>query len=282
MGGWKDLGTVDSLRRREARLQLHWAAQAASAPNRQLLAHQPDFGEQSLAWDRGLLLQAEAPVSLRLRSGLRFQPVGLVLVDGEDRVCAERPLAGKTLEEGYVWLTAEIEARLGHSLAAPLQRPGEMPGHPVGSGAAFDSSDAAAFVELAAWFANGDRLLREVAVGNPGASEVRCWPHHFDLATLIALDAPGADPETARSIGVGLSPGDGSRPEPYFYVTPWPYPSAEGLPPLPGGGTWNTEGWVGAVLEAQALTAVAGELQEARAREFLQAAVAACRKLLGG
>lgn len=280
MGGWKDLGTVDAPRRQDARLQLHWAAQAASAPNRQLLAHQPDFGEQSLAWHRGRLLQTEAPASLRLRSGLRFQPLGLVLVDGADRVRAELPLSGKTLEEGYAWLTGEIEARLGHALAKPLPRPGEMPEHPVGSGALFDASDAAAFVELAAWFANGDRLLREVEVGNAEASPVRCWPHHFDLATLIALDSPGADPETARSIGVGLSPGDAGRPAPYFYVTPWPYPPATTLPPLPGGGIWNTEGWVGAVLEAQALTAVAGELQEARAREFLRAAVAACRTLL--
>ena len=78
------------------------------------------------------------------------------------------------------------------------------------------------------------------------APTVRCWPHHFDLATLFALEA--GDPETARSVGVGLSPGDGSYAEPYFYCTPWPAP--ENLPEPPGPLHWHTQGFTSLVCPA--------------------------------
>jgi len=65
-------------------------------------------------------------------------------------------------------------------------------------------------------------------------------------------------------------------------VTPWPYPSAENLPDLEGGGIWNTEGWVGAVLDAAAVVGGSGGTGEPaeRAERFLASAVAACRTLL--
>ena len=68
------------------------------------------------------------------------------------------------------------------------------------------------------------RTFQSVAVGPPS---IRCWPHHFDLAVLLVLEQ--GDPETARSIGVGLSPGDESYAQPYFYCTPWPPPQVSML-----------------------------------------------------
>ena len=92
--------------------------------------------------------------------------------------------------------------------------------------------------------------------------------------------AEAADPERARTLGVGMTPGDAARPEPYLYVTPWPYPESPELPPLPEGGCWHTEGWVGAVLEADRFLAPgsAGE-QAARAALFIRSATHACRRL---
>ena len=136
----------------------------------------------------------------------------------------------------------EVEALLGRPLEQPLERPEGLPEHPVATGAPFHLAGSAAPAELERYYAGADRLLRGLRELNPGASPVRCWPHHFDLATLILLD-PDADAETARSIGVGLSPGDAARPEPYFYVLPWPRPTGD-LPALDGG-AWNTGGWAG-------------------------------------
>ena len=110
---------------------------------------------------------------------------------------------------------------------------------------------------------------------------MRCWPHHFDVASLITLDA-GADAEEARTIGVGFSPGDGSYDQPYFYVTPWPYPEADDLPSLAGGAHWHTEGWIGAVLTAERVISVPADGQRRAIGQALEGGVAACRMLLGG
>jgi hypothetical protein len=78
---------------------------------------------------------------------------------------------------------------------------------------------------------------------------------------------------------VGLSPGDAGKPEPYFYVLPWPRPTG-GLPSLDGG-AWNTEEWLGAVLEAADLTTAGSNgAQRERIERFLNSAVQACRELL--
>jgi hypothetical protein len=292
---WETLGTVDPRRVVDARLQLHWAAQAASAPGRQLLEHRPDFSEQCLRWAGGPRALAQELVHgvWPFRSALRPSPPAIVLLDANDRITAEILLDGQTLEEVYGWLEKEIPRRVGRRLLQPLQRPGEgLPEHGVGAGEGeserFSVIDTAAFSEVGRWFGNAHRLLAGVADVHPGASAVRCWPHHFDIATLIALDVeagadtdPAIDPEKARSIGVGLTPGDAVRPYPYFYVTPWPYPKDRELPALEGGGVWNTEGWIGAVLETPALlSAGTGEAQAAQAERFVASAIAACQTLL--
>ena len=112
---------------------------------------------------------------------------------------------------------------------------------------------------------------------------MRLWPHHFDIATLWTLDA-GVDAEEARSVGMGLSPGDGTYAQPYWYVTPWPYPqaTAEELPPLPAG-RWHAEarngGWTGAVLLGEELVVQTDPVSTAQS--FVQEACAAALQSLG-
>ena len=74
---------------------------------------------------------------------------------------------------------------------------------------------------------------------------MRCWPQHFDIAFLVALEE--GPPESARSIGIGVSPGDGYYAQPYLYVSPYPRPDTENLPALPQGGRWHTKDFFGAV-----------------------------------
>jgi len=277
---WEPLGRVPAERLADARRQLHQAAQAASAVGKRLLEHQPDFSEQSFCWSEQARALAQGTVAglQPFRPALRLSPPALLLLDADSRTLRELPLDGRTLEEAFRWLEEEIAGLLGRPLDEPLHRSSDVEAHPVGSGAPFSASDADAFADMAAWFGNAHRLLTTVAGENPGASEVRCWPHHFDIATLISLD-PGGHSETARSIGAGLTPGDTARPAPYLYVTPWPYPSTENLPDLEGGGIWNTEGWVGAVLDSAALLDGTGDPAH-RAERFLASAVAGCRTLL--
>ncbi len=277
MRDWETLGGVDPRQLTAARLQLHWMAQIVAAVGKRLLPHQPDYGEQSFQWSAELRALIQEPVEAErpFRAGLRPSPPALLLAGTDDEILRDLPLEGRTLEEAYGWMSEQVEELLGRPLEPPLERPGELLPHPVSTGAPFASS-VEACAEIGRYFADADRLLRQAREENPGASPVRCWPHHFDIATLIVLDA-GADAETARSIGVGLSPGDDSFSEPYFYVLPWPAPKGD-LSELAGGGWWHTEGWTGAVLEASRFT---GAPDQARQLEdFLRSAVAACRRLL--
>jgi hypothetical protein len=270
MTSWDTLGRVGAERLADARLQLHWAAQAASAIGKQLLGHQPDYGEQSFQWDPSNRALVQGLIADGFRSSLRPSPPALLLL-GTGR---ELPLDGRTVEEAYTWLESEI--------GQPLERPGEMPAHAVGSGSPFSTRDREAFEEVAAWLDAAHQLLSGLAGRNPGASAVRLWPHHFDIATLIALDPEGEpnDSEHGRSIGAGLALGDTFKPEPYIYITPWPYPSKDRELPALDGGSWNTEGWTGAYLEASRLLDGPAKQRAARAQTFVDSAVAACLRLL--
>jgi hypothetical protein len=309
MTGWERLGGVRGARLVAARLQLHWAAQPAAAIGKLLLPHQADFGEQSLGWSEPTrsLAQAAVAAATPFRAALRLAPPALLLLAEDDRLLRELPLDGRTVEEAYDWMGRQSRELLPGPLPGNLERPEglePLPADLEARGGRFDASDAAAFAELARLFSNAHHLLTAWAATCPGASAVRCWPHHFDIATLAPLEAPepsgggcrGGDagevggggeaetggPERARTLGVGMVPGDASRPEPYLYVTPWPHPESRELPPLPAGGCWNTDGWVGAVLEADCFLAPASAAdQAARVNLFIRSAAQACRRLAG-
>ena len=109
---------------------------------------------------------------------------------------------------------------------------------------------------------------------------MRCWPHHFDIATLLAAGGEGGE---ARTIGFGMSPGDGSYGQPYFYVSPWPYPEPQRLRPLTQGGRWHTEGWLGAVLTGEdVVRSESAAAQAERVSWFADEAVTSLREALSG
>ena len=224
----------------DARLQLHWAAQIAAGVGRTLLAPRADDSQTAFAFVDGSLLQEPFD---GLRAGLRLRD--LTLVCGTDRF----PLRGRTLDDGFAFL----ESRFGRTLNRPNA---DLPDHPVAHGAAFDA-DPESCETLGGLYEIADPLLREL-----GGSPVLCWPHHFDIATLLTV-------REGTTIGAGLSPGDASYPDPYWYVTPWPYPPVASLPAL-SRGAWHTAGWVGAVMDAR----------EEQARAFVDEAIARCRELL--
>jgi len=161
---------------------------------------------------------------------------------------ASLPLAGQTLAGALEWLGGALGETGARVPAGGLELPGyELPDHPVASGGAFAGASPAGRAELAAWFANGHAVL-EAAAAREGGSEVRTWPHHFDVGSLITV-ATNPDGSLAASVGLGLSPGDSSYPEPYWYISPWPYPAADALPGL-AAGHWHTEGFAAAILTA--------------------------------
>ncbi|MGH6975180.1 MAG: hypothetical protein ACRED6_11175, partial [Stellaceae bacterium] len=58
--------------------------------------------------------------------------------------------------------------------------------------------------------------------------------------------------------------------EPYFYVSPYPYPVAARLPPLPSLGHWHTRGFTAAI--APAIRVLATRDRQAESVAFLRIA----------
>ena len=261
----------------EARLVAHWAAQIVAAAGATLGRAAADDSHTSLEWIEPARALAGAPLGDgKVRVALRPADLTLLILDEAYGARERLDLRGRTLQDGLDWLSGAV-ARATGAAVVPLVRPAhELPQHAVGAGAPFPDANGAALAQLADGFATADRLLRALAGSVPGASLVRCWPHHFDIATLVALDPPGTPSNVARTIGVGLSPGDSSYPGGYWYVTPWPYPTVSEPPPLAVGGAWHRTGWFGAVLPL----AHPDVGEAARPAAFLDAALAACRALL--
>ncbi len=229
--------------------------------------------------EKGGLVGRQRPYGFS--AGLRIPDMTLMVFDEGGAIAESVSLDGQTVDSAISWLEEVVAARSGGPPERPIRiRDYEMPEHPVAEGAAFVLDDPAAFAELARWFASGNLVLKELTSNDRGWAEVRCWPHHLDLGTIISLESSG-DASSGRSIGVGLSPGDASYPEPYFYVNPYGLAAqpADG-PALESGGRWHTEGWFGAVLTATAVVANPAGLQESAVMSFLHSAVDAARNLL--
>ncbi|HEX2835283.1 MAG TPA: hypothetical protein VHW00_19875 [Thermoanaerobaculia bacterium] len=206
--------------------KLHWAAQTAAGVGRTLLPKQPDDSQESFTWSdaHGGLLQA--PVAGR-RAGIRFRDLTLLVVEGE-AVTQSFAMRGHGIEEGFAFFERIFGATLQRPAAGMPEAPSDY------------DADASELAEAARLYAEANAVL--TTVRDAQWSAVRCWPHHFDIATLLTHP-------NGNTLGVGLAPADGTRNEPYYYVTPWPYPDASQLPKL-AHGEWNTNGWTGAILPA--------------------------------
>lgn len=281
---WKPLGETSPQYLEDARLQLHWAAQLAASFGQTLADPKEDDSHRSMVWwPSWEMLVSSASVSPDgFRLGLLPRDLEIVLLNRNREILARLPLSGHTLDEVYVWVGKALAKATGWWRGAVrLQRPEYlMPDHGIAGGGRFLAGDPLQFGELARWYGNAHAVLVELGESIGPASEVRCWPHHFDIGLLLTL--PSTEAGGVRSIGVGLSPGDTYYGEPYFYVSPHPAPAAPNTPPLDGGGAWHHEDWFGAVLTGTDLLENAEQAgqQVTVAQAFLADAIDACRRML--
>lgn len=237
-----------------ARAIAHQAAQLLTTSARANLPAAPDDSHSNIGWDavmKGFVshpipgTNGNSTVSLTLAPlELKFTPAG--------QSVSRLPLQDISKKQATDWLDAQL-SKAGAKPSASIPLPYELPPDAASIDSFTDTGNEDGLSTLSAWYDLAHRVLSEFAEGQralqPGPSDVRCWPHHFDIATYVSLE-PG-DPETAKGIGVGMSPGDEAYNQPYFYINPWPHLSKQSLPHLPAPGHWHTQGFVGAIATAE-------------------------------
>jgi hypothetical protein len=283
MNAWHMIAKIFPNELVESRLQLHYAIQFIAATGAALAEPLPDYSHTSLAWNPDLEVFVGSAIQAPQPFQVALDPVSLILIllNHQSETIAAFPLPGKTMAAGLNWLQQEV-SQLGvegskiRFLAYP---PDDFPDHALAHGATFEANSELALSELTDYYANTHQLLQNIVATHDDASAIHIWPHHFDMATLIML--PGIINGNPLTVGVGLSPGDSSYHEPYWYVSPYPYPDPASLPALDGYGFWHTQHWVGAVLPASQLPqTVNAEAQQQQVEAFLQAALSASTSLL--
>ncbi len=271
---WSALDPARSKHLVDARLQLHYAAQFATALGISYLRPMADDSHTNLGWDpkhEALRSREVRALSHSVRVAVRPRDLTLiVLLDGA--VGQRIPLHGSTITQVESGLRSALSSAGLDGRRLTLRRHYELPPHPVAGRETFDTTRKEDFAELASWYGNGALVLNELKT-RISSSDVRCWPHHFDIATLATF-GPG------RSSGAGMLPGDAMYPEPYFYVNGYPAPDASrAMGQLEGGGMWNTEDWFGAVLLGSRLTPDS-MAQETQVRAFVDSAFSATSSFL--
>jgi hypothetical protein len=251
-----------------ARLQAHTAAQWLARTARAYLPAKPHDWHTNLGWDGAFGGLVTHPLPDGSRLGLRIADLSLAFLDEHPHALA---LDGRADAEVRGWLGGHLAAR---NLAAGLldaPSPYAMPEHALARGARYSLDELGdAFATLAAWFGNAHGVLGEartsLAARGLKPPPVRCWPHHFDLDSLVGLGR-------GRTMGLGYCPGDDYCDEPYFYTSMWPEPPIPKLPLLPQPGHWHTYKFLAALAPAHKI--VAAHDQGAYVRAFLDASIKA-------
>ena len=277
---WRTIQNVDLKKLKLARLQLHQAAQMLAATGISFVDKQADDSHTNMEWIEELSAfeSSQFGSHQQLRLAINFEQFKIILLD-EDHDFSELSLHGKTEAQIIAWYHNALKSSNFDPSSFTMKRHYEIPETPQASGAIFDLFDPVPFLEHSNHFANANLLLNNIATQTSGSSDVRCWPHHFDLGMLITLEE-NDDPEKMKSVGVGFSPGDDNYDEPYYYVSPWPYPDLNLLrnDDLSGEGKWHTSGFVSAILTVSDFKDANN--QQKYVEDFLSGAIAISKTII--
>lgn len=234
----------------QARALAHRAAQLLTMSARANLQPVPDDSHSNLGWNSETQSLVSHPLEVggaQTHAMLCFNPLRLELTRN-GQLTERIELDGISDSDARSWLDTQL-VRIGLEAASKGVLPYDLPKDVANIMTYNTEGLGEQLASLTAWFNTAHQVLSDLASSlsefRPGASPVRCWPHHFDIATYVGIEQGSA--EAARGIGVGLSPGDESYNQPYFYVNPWPHLDPTKLPPAPAPGHWHVEGFVGVI-----------------------------------
>jgi hypothetical protein len=268
-----------------AKLQLHYAVQFIGAVGFNIGTPQPDESQMAFEWEPDQKLFVGKPIATSNPFRVAINPLSLemlILNSNDLQTTAKFALVGNTKAAGLTWLRSQVADR-----GADVEQVdwinyerGDFPDHAIAHGAAFEPGFESELQQLVNYYELSNTILQKIVQADQYASAVNIWPHHFDLATLISF--PDRGDGESKSIGVGMSPGDDSFEQPYWYITPNPVPVSVTFPELPRRGFWHTKEWIGAVLTTSRLDPDQDLSQQGQQiEEFLTQGLEISRGLLG-
>jgi hypothetical protein len=272
---WQPVRGMDFRKLHDARLQAHYATQWLARAARAYVAPQPDDRHTSLGWDEAHGCLATHPLPDGSRVGLNVAELSLSILGYRSEILS---LDGRADAEVRRWLGERLAARGLDARKLDAPPPYAMPHHVLAHGARYSIEELTdQFATLSTWFANAtgalSRVRQRVIARKLKAPEVRCWPHHFDLDSLVPLGR-------GRTMGLGWCPGDDYCDEPYFYLSMYPEPVIPRLPLLPPQGHWHSYQFLAAMAPAHKIV-VAGD-QGGYVDAFLNFAVDAALDAMKG
>lgn len=256
----------------EAIRPFHHAAQYIAMAGKAYLAHMDDDSHTNMAWDGKKNAYTGRPItgSSIFYLALETNDFTLALADAGKEEWPRLPLHGKTREEVLAWLQSEVEKRGLNPELLKWDLHYEIPHYEYDDGKPYAIPEKEVQNDLAAYRSNANIILGNIGLRFKDSSEVRIWPHHFDSGLFIPY---GKDQEgnVTKGIYAGWNIADEHVPEPYFYITfyPWDHVRPVQLPGLLSKGHWHTNGFYGIFLKSTVLASIpSAKEQFYQLREF--------------
>jgi hypothetical protein len=271
---WHHLVGVDEAGLCRVRVRTHLAAQWLARAALAYIPARPNDSHTNFGWNDafGGFVTHSLPDGARL--GLKVTDLTLTVLEHTGDATVMLPLRGCSDAQVRAWLGRQMAARGLDPRALDEPTTYEVPAPANG---ALDEAGGLANLQgvLAVWYSNANAALGacrlDIIKKDLEAPAVRCWPHHFDLDTLVTI-APG------RTTGIGFSPGDEFYNEPYFYVSLDPEPDEASLLPLPAIGHWHRTPFTAAIATARRI--VEAKDQKGEVEGFLHEAMEIAIKVL--
>lgn len=234
------------------RAELHRAIQLVGAVGRSYSPESTEDEYGSLSWDSnaGMLVSPIVGEKQGIYAGLNLSKFILGVYHQDGIQIDSLNLHEYKLAEIVDWLRKILNHAGLDERMLSLELPYEIPEYQTVLDEKFRFERKKVFEEFSRLYENAALVLGHYqSINRKHATELKCWPHHFDIATQLIFEDDG-EPGRKDFIGLGFSPGDENYKRPYYYINLWPVPeiAIQDLPSIQEA-SWNVKGWFGATLD---------------------------------
>ncbi|MBN1598155.1 MAG: hypothetical protein JW894_07660 [Bacteroidales bacterium] len=198
-------------------LLIHHAVQFLSLISKSVFPPRYDDSHTCLFWDFSKMDFTTDWFYSKKTQRLEFDPVHLKIKLAEygGEFIAELDLKGKTKKEVYAQLRNMLAETEFQNKRLLTEMHYDMPRLDVKSGGNYRIYNIGYNNEIRAYYSNAFLLLNLIKGKIPDFSEIRCWPHHFDITIDYYFKNNGMD---RQGLTAGFSPADINVPEPYYFI----------------------------------------------------------------